>query len=71
MTDANAAVAPVHDRMPVLLHREDYQQWLHGSFEDVRAFQKRVFPPDLIEMERTSDLWVKKKTPPAQETLAL
>ena len=71
MTDANEAVAPVHDRMPVLLHREDYQQWLHGSFEDVLAFQKRVFPPDLIEMERTSDLWVKKKTPPAQETLAL
>ncbi len=71
MTDANAAVAPVHDRMPVLLHREDYQQWLHGSFEDVLAFQKRVFPPDFIETDRTSELWVKKKAPPAKETLAL
>ncbi len=71
MTEANEAVSPVHDRMPVLLHRDDYRQWLHGSFEDILAFQKRVFPSDLIEVERTTELWVKKKAPPAQETLAL
>lgn len=62
MTDANEAVSPVHNRMPVLLHRDEYQQWLHGSFEDTLAFQKRVFPADLIVMDRTTDLWVKKKT---------
>ncbi|NGO66504.1 DUF159 family protein [Rhizobium daejeonense] len=67
MTDANAAVAPVHNRMPVLLHRNEYQQWLHGSFDDVLAFQKRVFPAELIEIERTTELWVKKKTPKPEE----
>ncbi len=71
MTDANAAVAPVHDLMPVLLHRDDYQQWLHGTFDDVLAFQKRVFPPDLIEVERTTDLWVKKKKPGPENAVLL
>lgn len=62
MTDANDAVRPVHGRMPVLLHRDEYEQWLHGSFEDLIAFQKRVFPADLMEIDRTNELWVKKKT---------
>jgi putative SOS response-associated peptidase YedK len=35
MTDCNAAVRPVHDRMPVLLHEEDYELWLRGSLDDV------------------------------------
>ncbi|WP_376776069.1 MgtC/SapB family protein [Rhizobium populisoli] len=25
------AIAPVHNRMPVLLHRDDYERWLLGS----------------------------------------
>jgi putative SOS response-associated peptidase YedK len=61
MTDANEAIQPVHDRMPVLLLPEDYDRWLHGSLEDVVAFQQRVFRPDLVEMNRTSELWVKRK----------
>lgn len=63
MTDANEAVAPVHDRMPVLLHRDEYERWLHGDFDEAVAFQTRVFPPNLIDMEKTADLWVKKKAP--------
>jgi len=27
-TDANAAIAPIHDRMPVILERGDYATWL-------------------------------------------
>ena len=27
-TAANEVLAPVHDRMPVILHEEDYEQWL-------------------------------------------
>ena len=69
MTDANEAVAPVHDRMPVLLRRDEYEQWLHGSFDDAVAFQKRVFPADLIAMERTPELWVRKKGEPEQPSL--
>jgi putative SOS response-associated peptidase YedK len=30
-TDANEAVAPIHDRMPVILPRQAEEQWLHGD----------------------------------------
>lgn len=63
MTDANTFVSPVHDRMPVLLHQDDHERWLHGSFEDTISFQMRVFPPDLMEIERTPELWVKRPSP--------
>jgi len=61
MTDCNDAIRPVHDRMPVLLHRDDHDRWLHGSFDDILAFQARCFPDDLIVMERTDEPWVKRK----------
>lgn len=61
MTDCNEAIRPVHDRMPVLLHRDDHDRWLHGSFDDILAFQARCFPDDLIVMERTGEPWVKRK----------
>lgn len=61
MTDCNEAIRPIHDRMPVLLHADDYDLWLNGSFEDTLAFQSRCFPDDLIEMRRTDELWVKRK----------
>lgn len=61
MTDANEAMRPLHDRMPVLLLPDEYDQWLRGSLEDVVAFQMRRFPDGLIEIERTSELWVPRK----------
>nr|WP_315380791.1 SOS response-associated peptidase family protein [uncultured Sphingomonas sp.] len=61
MTDCNEAIRPVHDRMPVLLHRDDHDRWLHGSFDDILGFQARCFPDDLIVMERTDEPWVKRK----------
>jgi putative SOS response-associated peptidase YedK len=66
MTDCNEEIRPVHDRMPVLLHPDEYDRWLHGSFEDLLAFQNRCFPHALIEMERTSELWVRKKAAPQE-----
>jgi putative SOS response-associated peptidase YedK len=60
MTECNEAIRPVHDRMPVLLHPDEYDQWLHGSFDEIIAFQDRCFPDELIEMERTAELWVKR-----------
>lgn len=57
MTDANAAVQPVHDRMPVLLMPDEYDRWLRGDFDDLVALQERHFPDDLIEVNRTSELW--------------
>lgn len=62
MTDANEAVAPAHDRMPVILHPDEHDAWLHGSIDDVIAFQHRVFPPSLIAMDRTQDPWIRRSS---------
>ena len=61
MTDCNEAIRPVHDRMPVLLHADEYDRWLNGSFDDALAFQERCFPDDLIRMRRTDEPWVKRR----------
>jgi len=61
MTDANAAMTRLHNRMPVFLFPTEWDTWLRGSFDDLLAFQARKFPDELIEMERTPELWVKKK----------
>lgn len=67
MTDCNEAIRPVHDRMPVLLHPDEYDQWLHGSLDDVIAFRDRCFPDELIQMNRTDELWSRRR--PAQTIL--
>lgn len=64
MTDCNEAVRPVHNRMPVLLHEQDHDCWLRGSLDDVMSFQGRCFPDDPIRMERTSELWLRRRTLP-------
>lgn len=63
MTGCNDAIRPVHDRMPVLLDASEYDAWLHGSFDEVLAFQARCFPPEQIVMRRTSDPWVQRRSP--------
>jgi putative SOS response-associated peptidase YedK len=62
MTDCNDAIRPVHDRMPVLLHRSEYDLWLHGSFDEIVGLQERCFPEDLILIERTGQRWSKGKS---------
>ncbi|MBB4320470.1 hypothetical protein GGE43_004077 [Agrobacterium tumefaciens] len=64
MTDANEAIQPVHNRMPVLLQPDEYEQWLHVTFDDALAFQKRTFPPELVTMQRTTGLWAKRRLHP-------
>lgn len=61
MTDCNETIRPVHDRMPVLLHAEEYDRWLNGSFEDLIGFQERCFPDALIAIDRTNEPWFKRK----------
>ena len=65
MTDCNDAIRPVHDRMPVLLHEDEYAPWLHGGFDDIIGFQERCFPDELIAMERTSEPWNKPRSAPS------
>lgn len=61
MTGANAAMASLHDRMPVFLFESEWDAWLNGSFDDLLALQARKLSDELIEMERTPELWVAKK----------
>ena len=60
MTDCNAAIRTVHDRMPVLLMPEDQDRWLNGSLDDAVAFQQRCFPDELIAMNRTDEPWAQR-----------
>jgi putative SOS response-associated peptidase YedK len=39
-TDANDAIAPVHDRMPVILPQDAEDTWLTGKPDDARALLK-------------------------------
>nr|WP_245582555.1 SOS response-associated peptidase family protein [Neorhizobium lilium] len=55
---ANETIRPFNDRMPVLLKRQEYERWLHGSIEDVIAFQFREPPPsDDLEILHSRDRW--------------
>lgn len=47
---ANEMMAKIHDRMPVILHPEDYARWL-GSEEDPRDLM-RPFPASKMKMWR-------------------
>jgi len=46
VTAANALVAPVHDRMPVLLAPQDYQRWLDPQLEAAAVEPLLVPAPD-------------------------
>lgn len=49
-TEANASMAPYHDRMPVLLAREERKAWLTG--QEREAFLQRV--PFALEAEKSA-----------------
>jgi putative SOS response-associated peptidase YedK len=67
MTDCNDFVRPVHNRMPVLLHEEDQDRWLHGTLDDVLDLQARCFPDETMAMDRTSETWRRAGTAVAGE----
>lgn len=43
-TEPNAAMAPVHDRMPVILPREDEAAWIDTEHADVDALRALLVP---------------------------
>jgi putative SOS response-associated peptidase YedK len=43
-TEANELLRPVHDRMPVILHPEDYEMWLEGG-ERERPLLRELLRP--------------------------
>lgn len=55
-TDANALMAPIHNRMPVILKREDEATWLDPSMEDPTILTGLLvaYPADAMEAYRVS-----------------
>ena len=49
-TEANAVLRPVHDRMPVILHPEDYELWLAGGERDRTLVRELLRPYPEREM---------------------
>ena len=47
-TSANAVLSPIHDRMPVIVAPEDFEQWLTGDPAEASALL-RPAPDDLLE----------------------
>ena len=58
MTEACIHVADVHDRMPVILKREDWRDWLDGP-PDHAGLLCRPYP-ELMVVERTAESWVRR-----------
>ncbi|MBI4884960.1 MAG: SOS response-associated peptidase [Actinobacteria bacterium] len=43
-TSANTTMAPVHDRMPVILKATDWQQWLDPTYHDTADLARLLVP---------------------------
>lgn len=55
-TAANATIGELHDRMPVVLDRGDWAEWLDREQRDTSALQHllRPAPDDLLQLRRVS-----------------
>lgn len=49
-TEANEVLRPVHDRMPVILHPDDYELWLGGNAREIDLVQELLRPYPAEEM---------------------
>jgi len=50
-TAANALMAPIHDRMPVIIPREHWAQWLDRSLQDPAALAPLMPPTEPLRMQ--------------------
>jgi putative SOS response-associated peptidase YedK len=50
-TEANELVHPIHDRMPVILHRNDYSPWLDTNVRDSASLRTLLVPYAGKDME--------------------
>ena len=58
MTEACIHIADVHDRMPVILARDTWTDWLDGSPDDARLLCQ-PYPAEMV-VRRTDEPWVKR-----------
>jgi putative SOS response-associated peptidase YedK len=50
-TEANDVLKPVHERMPVILKAESYDEWLDAKVKDTDKLQKLLVPYSAKEMD--------------------
>jgi len=57
-TSSNKLVAPIHDRMPVILHPQEYGTWLDRDINDAEKLKcfYQPYPAELMEMFPVSSL---------------
>jgi putative SOS response-associated peptidase YedK len=58
MTEAGACIQGVHDRMPVILQRHAWADWLDGPPDDARLLCQ-PYPAEMT-IRRTVDAWVRR-----------
>jgi putative SOS response-associated peptidase YedK len=56
-TSPNALVAEVHDRMPAILHEEDYDRWLDPGITDPKRVEDclKPFDPEFMKTYPVND----------------
>ena len=67
MTDSSLQMAQVHDRMPVILRREDWARWTEGSAEAAAALCQTW--PGALTVDHTTGRWVDDAPLPEQTGL--
>lgn len=50
-TEANAVLKPVHDRMPVIIKPDNYDEWLDPKIKDAERLEKLLKPYPAVEMD--------------------
>jgi putative SOS response-associated peptidase YedK len=57
-TSSNKLIAPLHERMPVILHPEEYPVWLDRELTDPEKLKQlyQPYPAELMEMYPVSQL---------------
>jgi len=57
-TVSNRLVAPLHDRMPVILSPDEYRTWLERTTTDPTGLKKmfQPYPADMMEMWQVSSM---------------
>lgn len=53
-TASNKEIEPIHSRMPVIIHREDYDMWLQADTEDEINALLRPLPDGTLQMHEVS-----------------
>jgi putative SOS response-associated peptidase YedK len=67
MVDGSPCMADVHDRMPLILAREDWSRWIAGAPPE--ALELCCTWPAALEVDRTAERWAGGGAPIGQQRL--